>query len=64
MTNQIPLIRNMTSEAIINKGYKEIFSENLDFFEKIQLFSECNNLVLEMGAGLRIYFLPKGEIQR
>tara|TARA_R110001599_G_scaffold353720_1_gene595826 strand:+ start:732 stop:1961 length:1230 start_codon:yes stop_codon:yes gene_type:complete len=39
-------------ERLVNKGYKEVFTENLDMIEKIFLFSSAKEIIGSIGGGL------------
>ena len=40
------------SNIIVEKGYQEIFMENLSINDKICLFNNCTDIITELGAGM------------
>lgn len=47
------VLKNMDeiSEKVIKKGYTEIFMEDLSMIEKISILNNCENVIMELGAG-------------
>lgn len=40
------------SKVILEKGYQEVFMENLSLNDKIYLFNNCTDIITELGAGM------------
>ena len=40
------------SKVIVEKGYQEVFMENLSINDKIYLFNNCSDIITELGAGM------------